>query len=72
MSPSTDRILQGRLFSYPDSQRHRLGANFEQIPINCPYRSKVHNALSGGYMNSQSQEGPNYEPNSANNGKNSF
>jgi catalase len=28
MSPSTDRILQGRLFSYPDTHRHRLGANF--------------------------------------------
>jgi len=30
--------MQGRLFSYPDTHRHRLGANYLQIPINCPYR----------------------------------
>lgn len=28
MGPTVDRILQGRLFSYPDTHRHRLGANF--------------------------------------------
>lgn len=36
-------MLQGRLFSYPDTHRHRLGANYEQIPINCPYRARVNN-----------------------------
>ncbi|KAF8925683.1 hypothetical protein BGZ58_000590, partial [Dissophora ornata] len=36
---SNDRILQGRLFSYPDTQRHRLGPNFLQLPINQPYRA---------------------------------
>ena len=30
--------LQGRLFSYNDTHRHRLGTNFNQIPVNCPYR----------------------------------
>ena len=30
--------FQGRLFSYDDTHRHRLGANFHQIPVNCPYR----------------------------------
>ncbi|KAH9815187.1 catalase-like domain-containing protein [Melampsora americana] len=34
--PSTDPVLQARLFSYPDAQRHRLGVNFQQIPVNCP------------------------------------
>jgi len=38
---SNDRILQGRLFAYPDTQRHRLGANFDHIPVNCPYRTRV-------------------------------
>jgi len=35
--PSADPVLQSRLFSYPDTQRHRLGANFHQLPVNrCP------------------------------------
>lgn len=74
MGPTTDRILQGRLFSYPDTHRHRLGANFEQIPVNCPYRAKVHNAIRDGPMNVQKNisTGPNYEPNSMNNGSNTF
>jgi catalase len=39
---SPDRMLQARLFSYGDTQRHRLGVNFNQIPVNapkCPFRS---------------------------------
>ena len=43
IEPSNDKMLQGRLFSYPDTQRHRLGPNFDQIPINCPYRTRVAN-----------------------------
>ena len=50
MEPSVDKMLQGRLFSYPDTHRHRLGANYEQIPINCPYRSKVSNGQRDGPM----------------------
>ena len=34
-------LIQGRLFSYNDTHRHRLGTNFLQIPVNCPYRSKA-------------------------------
>ncbi len=30
---SPDKMLQGRLLSYPDAHRHRLGANYEQIPV---------------------------------------
>ena len=37
---SPDKMLQGRLFSYNDTHRHRLGANWDQIPVNCPYRAK--------------------------------
>lgn len=50
MEPSIDKMLQGRLFSYPDTHRHRLGANYDQIPINCPYRAKVSNGQRDGPM----------------------
>ncbi len=33
---SPDRLLQGRLFSYGDTQRYRLGINHHQIPVNVP------------------------------------
>ena len=33
---SPDRMLQGRLFSYGDAQRYRLGVNHHQIPVNSP------------------------------------
>ncbi len=33
---SPDKMLQGRLFSYGDTQRYRLGANHHQIPVNSP------------------------------------
>ena len=39
---SPDRMLQGRLFSYGDAQRYRLGVNFNHIPVNapkCPFQS---------------------------------
>lgn len=36
IEPSNDSVLQSRLFSYPDTQRHRLGANFHQLPVNSP------------------------------------
>ena len=61
-------MLQGRLFSYVDTHRHRLGANYDQIPINCPYRARVHNYQRDGPMNVTQNAGslPNYEPNSLN------
>jgi catalase len=33
---SLDRLLLGRLLIYDDSQHHRLGPNFKQLPVNCP------------------------------------
>ena len=36
IEPSEDKLLQGRNFSYSDTQRHRLGANYQQLPINQP------------------------------------
>jgi len=63
---SPDRMLQGRLFSYPDTHYHRLGPNYQQIPINCPYASKVSNGQRDGPMCINGNQGnePNYEPNS--------
>lgn len=46
---SPDRMLQGRLFSYPDTHRHRLGPNYTQIPINQP-KSRVANHQRDGFM----------------------
>ncbi|CAN6646724.1 peroxisomal catalase A [Trichomonascus vanleenenianus] len=39
IEPSADPVLQSRLFSYPDTQRYRLGVNYQQIPVNCPYHA---------------------------------
>ena len=42
ISFSPDKMLQGRLFSYGDTQRYRLGVNYNQIPVNapkCPFHS---------------------------------
>jgi catalase len=36
IEPTVDPMLQARLFSYVDSQRHRLGVNYQQIPVNRP------------------------------------
>jgi len=36
IEPSADPLLQSRLFSYPDTHRHRIGANYQQLPVNSP------------------------------------
>ncbi|XP_077373632.1 catalase [Festucalex cinctus] len=63
---SPDKMLQGRLFAYPDTHRHRLGANYLQIPVNCPYRTRVANYQRDGPMCVFDNQGgaPNYYPNS--------
>jgi catalase len=65
IEPSNDKMLQGRLFSYPDTHRHRLGKNYDQIPINCPYRARVANMIRDGAatVNGNGGNAPNYEPN---------
>ncbi|GIX67207.1 catalase [Caerostris extrusa] len=50
IEPSPDKILQGRLFSYSDTQRYRLGANYLQLPVNCPYRVRPRNYERDGEM----------------------
>ncbi|HEY0270173.1 MAG TPA: catalase [Sphingomonas sp.] len=62
---SNDPLLQGRLFSYLDTQKSRLGtANFHQIPINAP-KCPVMNFQRDGQMQMNVPKGrANYEPNS--------
>ena len=65
---SPDKMLQGRLLSYPDAQRYRLGTNYEQIPVNrCPYMTN--NYQRDGLMRVDGNGGsnPNYYPNSFDN-----
>lgn len=62
---SNDPLLQGRLFSYLDTQKSRLGtANFHQLPINAP-KCPVMNFQRDGMMQMNVLKGrANYEPNS--------
>ncbi len=62
---TNDPLLQGRLFSYLDTQKSRLGtANFHQIPINAP-KCPVMNFQRDGQMQMTVPKGrANYEPNS--------
>ena len=64
---SDDKMLQGRTFSYSDTQRHRVGANYLQLPINSP-KKRVATNQSGGQMQYKLDRAPgqnphiNYEP----------
>ncbi|MGE6696236.1 catalase [Hyphomonas sp. NPDC076900] len=62
---TNDPLLQGRLFSYLDTQKSRLGTtNFHQIPINAP-RCPFANMQRDGMMQTHVHKGrANYEPNS--------
>jgi catalase len=65
ISYSPDKMLQGRLLSYPDAHRYRLGVNYEHLPVNkCPYL--VNNYQRDGQMQVGDNGGaaPNYRPNS--------
>ena len=62
---SPDKVLQGRILSYPDAQRYRLGVNHESLPVNRP-QCPVHTYHRDGAMRFDGNSGnaPNYEPNS--------
>lgn len=62
---SPDKMLQGRLFSYGDAQRYRLGVNHNQIPVN-QSRCPVHSYHRDGAMRVDGNFGgtQGYEPNS--------
>ncbi|KAK7107708.1 hypothetical protein V1264_015585 [Littorina saxatilis] len=62
---SPDKMLQGRLYSYSDTHRHRLGSNYLQLPVNCPFNNRVKNYQRDGPQCVENQAGaPNYYPNS--------
>jgi catalase len=61
---SPDKMLMGRIFSYHDTHLHRIGANYEQLPINAP-KVPVHSYNKDGamtYRHAGTQ--PVYAPNS--------
>lgn len=67
ISFSPDKMLQGRLFSYGDAQRYRLGVNNYQIPVNTP-KCPFHAFHRDGAMRVDGNHGStlHYEPNSYN------
>ena len=75
---SPDKVLQARIFAYPDAQRYRIGANYNDLKVNCPHATRAQNYQRAGNMagtscpysgdqltNSASAE-VNYGPNSKN------
>lgn len=63
IEPSEDKLLQGRLFSYSDTQRYRIGPNYLQLPINCPFAKVSNNMRDGAMAFKQPSDRINYEPN---------
>ncbi|MHB9111057.1 MAG: catalase [Thermoleophilia bacterium] len=62
---SADKLLQGRVFSYADTQRHRLGPNYLQLPVNRPLAPVDNNQRDGAMQYAPYGGGTvNYEPNS--------
>ena len=67
---SDDKMLQGRTFSYSDTQRHRVGTNYLQLPINSPKKHVATNQRDGQMTyredGNEAGENPhiNYEPSS--------
>ncbi|TPD66931.1 catalase [Flavobacterium microcysteis] len=65
---SPDKMLQGRLLSYPDAHRYRLGANYEQIPVNrCPFATNNYQRDGQMRIDGNGGSAPNYFPNSFDN-----
>ena len=61
---SPDKMLMGRVFSYHDTHLHRIGTNYEQLPINRPH-SEVNSYNKDGHMTyDHSGDAPVYAPNS--------
>ncbi len=64
ITASPDKLLQGRLFSYNDTHRHRLGPNYHLLPVNRAKASLVSTYQRDGFMYFDAEIGPNYYPNS--------
>jgi catalase len=64
IGPSPDRMLLGRMFSYPDAHRHRIGPNYNELPVNRPRAAPVHSYAKDGPMRHHNPGDPVYAPNS--------
>lgn len=67
IEPSPDPLLQFRTFFYNDAQLYRLGVNYHQIPVNCPFMAKHnHPVTRDGLLRVDTNGGaePHYFPNS--------
>ena len=62
IEPSEDRLLQGRLFAYADTQLYRLGVNLFQLPINRPLAEVNNYNQEGASNNTMIKSDVNYEP----------
>lgn len=62
IEPSEDRLLQGRIFSYSDTQLYRLGANHQQLLINRPLAQVNSNNQDGAMNLGNTKSNVNYEP----------
>ena len=62
IEPSEDRLLQGRLFAYSDTQRYRVGPNYLQLPVNRSRAPMANNNQNGPMSNRQQSSDVNYEP----------
>ncbi len=64
IGPSPDKMLLGRLFSYADTHRYRIGTNYNQLPVNAPL-AEVHSYSKDGSMTYRHNGNqPVYAPNS--------
>jgi catalase len=63
IGPSPDKMLLGRMFSYPDAHRYRIGANYNQLPVNAPV-APVNSYSKDGAMRYTKVSDPVYAPNS--------
>jgi catalase len=61
---SPDKMLMGRIFSYHDTHLHRIGTNYEQLPINAPSSSVHSYNKDGGMTYHHPGSQPVYAPNS--------
>ena len=61
-SYSDDKLLQARLFSYPDTQRYRLGGNYLMLPVNAPRNNHFNNMHNGRMNFMQRTSAVNYHP----------
>ena len=64
IGPSPDKMLLGRMFSYPDAHRYRIGTNYNELPVNAPRAAPARSYAKDGHMRHHNPGDPVYVPNS--------